>query len=69
MFFDPDLVPVYKLSVFHVFELESSNSRRVKNLNRSPEVAFVRFFEQKTNKKHNQDEDLDFEQQRRGWTL
>gem|GEM_PF-3983502 len=23
---------------------------------RSPEVAFVRFFEQKTNKKHNRDE-------------
>jgi hypothetical protein len=60
---------VYKLSVFHVFEIESSNSRRVKNLNRSPEVAFVRFFEQKTNKKHNRDEDLDFEQQRRSWTL
>ena len=60
---------VYKQNIFHVFEPESSNSRRVKNLNRSPEVAFVRFFEQKTNKKHNQDEDLDFEQQRRGWTL
>ncbi len=29
---------------------------RVKNLNHSPEVAFVRFFEQKTNKKHNRDE-------------
>jgi hypothetical protein len=60
-----------------VFEIESSNSKpapifvrgRVKNLNQSPEVAFVRFFEQKTNKKHNRDEDLDFEQQRRSWTL
>jgi hypothetical protein len=52
-----------------VFEPESSNSRCVKNLNRSPEVAFVRFFEQKINKKHNRDEDLDFGQQRRSWTL
>jgi len=60
---------IYKQNIFHVFEPESSNSRRVKNLNRSPEVAFVRFFEQKTNKKHNRDEDLDFEQQRRSWTL
>jgi hypothetical protein len=41
------LVPVHKQSVFHVFELESSNSGRVKNLKRSPEVAFVRFFKQK----------------------
>ena len=52
-----------------MFKLGSSNSRRVKNLSRSPEVAFVRFFEQKTNKKHNRDEDLDFEQQRRSWAL
>jgi hypothetical protein len=52
-----------------VFEPESSNSMCVENLNCSPEVAFVRFFEQKTNKKHNRDEDLDLWQQRRSWTL
>jgi|GEM_PF-6449914 hypothetical protein len=44
------LMSVHKLSVFHVFEIESSNSRRVTNLNRSPEVAFVRFLNKKPTK-------------------
>jgi len=31
-------------------------ARLAKRQKRSPEVAFVRFFEQKTSKKHNRDE-------------
>lgn len=41
----------------------------MKNINRSPDIAFVRFFLQTANKKLLWDEDLDFEQQRRNRTL
>ncbi len=47
------LESIHKLSVFQVFEIENSNSRRVKNLNRRILMYL----------------NLDFEQQRRSWTL